>query len=98
MKKFTLPLILLVCSASAFATTDRFNYSVDALATPETIQNLHKEVELYARKYCNERSDTLKSFQNCFKGVEQEIVEKIDDSGLTAYTVNGTHARVVAGI
>ena len=97
MKKLYLPLFVFLFSASAYATSDRFNYSVDDLATPESIQNLHMQVEKYARTFCNERSQTLKSLQNCVRGVEQEIVEKIGDSGLTAYTVNGTHAKVVAG-
>ncbi len=85
-------------STSVFASSDRFNYSVDDLATPETIENLHMQVEKFARSYCNQRSQTLKRFQTCVQGVEQEIVEKINDSGLAAYTVNGTHAKVVGGV
>ncbi|MCH8140181.1 MAG: UrcA family protein [Proteobacteria bacterium] len=97
MKKFFLPLLLLVFSASAFANSDRFKYNPNDLSTPEALAGLHVQIEDFARRYCaSRRSD--RRFNTCAAGVELEIVEKINNSRLATYAANGTHTEVVAAI
>ncbi|MCZ6643171.1 MAG: UrcA family protein [Gammaproteobacteria bacterium] len=96
MKRFTLPLILLAFSVSAFASTNRFNYDVNDLSTPAAIEALHSQIARYARSYCHARTSSLAGKRLCVKGVEEEIVDKINDSTLTAFSRTGGHARSVA--
>ena len=96
MKRFTLPLILLAFSVSAFASTNRFGYDVNDLSTPAAIEALHSQIESYARSYCHARTSSLAGKRACVVGVEEEIIEKIGDSTLTAYSRTGGHAASVA--
>ena len=94
MKRFFLPLIFLVFSVSAYASSNRFTYDVNALASPATIEALQTKIERFARRYC--RTRTLDGKRACYEGVEQEIVEKINNSRLTAYSRTGDHVSPVA--
>lgn len=96
MKRFTLPLILLAFSVSAFASTNRFNYDVGHMSSPVGIEALHSQIERYARSYCHARTSSLAGKRACVKGIEEEIVEKINDSTLTAFYRTGGHAASVA--
>ena len=99
MKKTFLPLLLLAFSASTFAhfvdgpdrrTQNHFNYSATNLSTPAAIAELHGQIARFARRYCSlQRLSRTSPLSLCFKHVEEEIVEKIDDARLTAHAANG---------
>ncbi|MCZ6643646.1 MAG: UrcA family protein [Gammaproteobacteria bacterium] len=96
MKRFFLPLIILAFSVSAFASSNRFTYDVNGLSSSAAIESLHVQIERFARSYCRARTGTLDGIQACYKGVEEEIVEKINNARLTAYSQTGDHAADVA--
>ena len=98
MKKLFPSLLFLVFSSAAFASTDRFDYNPSDLANPAAIEKLHGQVQKFARRYCNTRTQTLRRFDSCVTGIEQELVEKIDNYKLSAYSVHGSHTRDVATI
>ena len=99
MKKTFLPLLFLALSASTFAhvvdgpdlrTKNHFNYSATNLSSPAAIAELHGQIARFAHRYCNsQRLSRISPPFRCFKHVEEEIVEKIDDARLTAYAANG---------
>ena len=95
VKKFTLPVLFLVFSASAFSSSHRFQYSADDLTSPEAIAELNVEIEKFARSYCPTSRSNLR-FITCVNGIKQEIVEKISNSGLASYVEGGAHAEVIA--
>ncbi len=96
MKRFFLPLIFLVFSVSAYASSNRFTYDVNSFTSPTSVETLHTQIERFARSYCRARTGTLDGIQACYKGVEEEIVEKINNSRLTAYSRSGNHTSPIA--
>ncbi|MCZ6616669.1 MAG: UrcA family protein [Gammaproteobacteria bacterium] len=95
MKRFFLPLVLMAFSVSVFASSNRFTYDVDDLASPSKLEALHGQIERFARSYCQARTDRLDGRRTCHEGVQEEILEKIDNSRLTAHSRTGGHEATV---
>ena len=95
MKRFFLPLVLMAFSVSVFASSNRFSYDVDDLASPAKLEALHGQIERFARSYCHAHTDRLDGRRACYEGVQEEILEKIDNSQLTAHSETGGHKAAV---
>lgn len=93
MKSIQLALIVLVLAGPA-AAADRFTFrsSADDLATLAGIADTHRRIKEVARDYCRDSLHGTRGIARmvgCIRSVTDDIVDGVNDRGLTAYAGTG---------